>query len=97
MAEEKSPRKFVLRRSPKLSAFLLVSAVVGFFLTLGLTSLYQSDPAIGFAALFWYFSLFGMSGTLGLGVVLWLILDFRSKKKAQEVAMERDTQTESDA
>lgn len=86
---EKTQRARV-RRSPRLSAFVVVSALVGFFLTLTLTGLYPADPALGFATLFAYFSLYGITGTIGLGIVVWLILDLRSRKRATEVNLERD-------
>lgn len=92
MATKKSPEsaKARLRRSPKFSAFVAVSAVVGFFITLILTSLFPADPSLGFAALFAYFALYGVTGTVALGVVLWLILDRRSRRTAVEVTMERE-------
>jgi len=48
------------------------------------------DPSLGFATLFAYFSLYGITGSIALGIVLWLILDIRSKKKATEAIMESD-------
>jgi len=79
-----------VRRSPRLSSFVVVSALVGFFVTLMLTGLYPADPALGFTTLFAYFSLYGITGTIGLGIVVWLILDLRSRKRATEVNLERD-------
>ncbi len=79
-----------LRRSPKLSAFVAVAAVVGFLGTALLTSLYPADPSLGFATLFAYFSLYGITGTVAIGIVLWLIVDFRSRRRATEVTLERD-------
>ena len=85
------PRRVAqLRRSPKLSAFVALSAVLGFFVTLILTGLYPADPTLGFATLFAYFALYGVTGTVALGIVLWLVLDLRSRKKATEVTVERD-------
>ena len=78
-----------LRRSPRLSAFVVVSAVLGFFITLFLTGLYPSDPSVGFATLFAYFALYGITGTVGLGIVLWLIIDVRSRTRARQVLVER--------
>ena len=82
-------QKVTLRRSPRLSAFVVVSAVLGFFITLFLTGLYPSDPSVGFATLFAYFALYGITGTVGLGIVLWLIIDVRSRTRAQQVLVER--------
>ena len=89
----KSPQRqqrVSIRRSPRLSAFVVVFGLVGFFGTLILTSLYDVDPTLGFATLFAYFSLYGITGSIALGIVLWLILDIRSKKKATEAIMESD-------
>lgn len=78
------------RRSPRLSAFVVVSALLGFFVTLLLTGLYPADPSLGFATLFAYFSLYGITGTIALGIVVWLILDVRSRKRATEVTLRRE-------
>lgn len=69
---------------------MAVSAVFGFFVTLILTSLFPADPALGFGALFAYFALYGVSGTVALGIVLWLILDRRSRRRAVQVRIERE-------
>lgn len=83
-------QKVSIRRSPRLSAFVVVFGLVGFVGTLILTSLYDADPSLGFATLFAYFSLYGITGSIALGIVLWLILDLRSKKKATDAVMARN-------
>jgi hypothetical protein len=90
-SSSESKRPAQLRRSPKLSAFVALSAVVGFFVTLILTGLFPADPSLGFATLFAYFALYGITGTVALGIVVWLIVDLRSRKKATEVTLERDS------
>jgi len=80
-----------LRRSPKLSAFVAVSAVLGFLGTAVVTSLYPADPSLGFATVFAYFSLYGITGTVAIGIVLWLIIDIRSRKRALDVTLEIET------
>jgi hypothetical protein len=80
-----------LRRSPKLSAFVAVSAVLGFLGTAVVTSLYPADPSLGFATVFAYFSLYGITGTVAIGIVLWLIIDIRSRKRAMDVTLEIET------
>lgn len=82
-----------IRRSPRLSAFVVVFGLIGFVGTLILTSLYDVDPSLGFATLFAYFSLYGITGSIAVGIMLWLILDVRSKRKATEAVMARDTST----
>ena len=89
-------RDVVLRRSPKLVAFVLISGLLGFFGTLIATGLYPADPSIGFAALFGYFALFGVTGSIGLGVLVWLIIDVRSRKRARTVQMRSDNESDTD-
>lgn len=79
-----------VRRSPKLSAFVGLSAAVGFFGTLIVTALFPSDPSVGFGALFAYFSLYGITASVALGILLWLGLEARSRKTAKAVEMERE-------
>lgn len=87
-------RDVVLRRSPKLVAFVLVFGLLGFFGTLIATGLYPADPSIGFVALFGYFALFGITGSIGLGVLLWLVIDVRSRKRARRVQMRSEVETD---
>jgi hypothetical protein len=90
VASPSAPKqKAELRRSPKLSAFVAVSGAVGFFVTLVLTGLYPADPTLGFGTLFAYFALYGITGTVALGILMWLMLDIRSRKRAREVILER--------
>jgi len=79
-----------LRRAPKLAPFVVLGAGLGFVLTLILTSLFPSDPSIGFAALSGYFAIFGVTAGLALGIVWWLILDWRSRRRQREVRIERE-------
>jgi hypothetical protein len=79
-----------LRRSPKLVAFVLIFGLIGFFGTLIVTGLYPADPSIGFLALFGYFALFGVTASVGVGILLWLLLDLRSRKRAKTVRMKNE-------
>jgi hypothetical protein len=83
-----------VRRSPRLSAFVLVFGVLGFFGTLVVTGLYPSDPSVGFATLFAYFALYGITGTIAVGIILWLLLDIRSRRRARNVDMGRETKSD---
>jgi MFS family permease len=93
MAQGSTPDKHdvQLRRSPKLQAFVLVFGLLGFFVTAIVTGFYPSDPSIGFVALFAYFALFGVSGSITIGVIVWLVIDMRSKKRMTVVRMERQS------
>jgi hypothetical protein len=42
-------------------------------------------------ALFAYFALFGVSGSITIGVIVWLVIDMRSKKRMTVVRMERQS------
>lgn len=68
-----------------------MSAVLGFLGTAVVTSLYPADPSLGFATVFAYFSLYGITGTVAIGIVLWLIIDIRSRKRAMDVTLEIET------
>jgi hypothetical protein len=79
-----------LRRAPKLGVFLLLGAVVGALATLILTSLFQPDPAIGFAASFGYFLLFGAPAGAAVGALVGLIIDRVSLTRARTVTVEHE-------
>ena len=90
MTNQESGDQAQLRRAPKLAPFVVLGAGLGFVLTLILTSLFPSDPSIGFAALSGYFAIFGVTAGLALGIVCWLILDWRSRRRQREVRIERE-------
>jgi hypothetical protein len=79
-----------IRRAPKLGIFLLLGAVLGALATLILTSLFPADPAIGFAATFGYFLLFGAPAGAALGAIIGLIIDRVSIARARTVTVERE-------
>ena len=79
-----------IRRAPKLGVFLLIGAVLGALVTLVLTSLFPADPAIGFAASFGYFLLFGAPAGAALGALVGLVIDRISIARARNVMMEHE-------
>ena len=87
-------QKVSIRRSPRLSAFIAVSGLLGFIGTLIVTGLFPTDPSLGFGTLFAYFLLYGITGAVAVGIVLWLILDLRSKRRVTEALMAREKHTE---
>lgn len=89
---EDSHQEVQLRRSPRLQAFVAVSGALGLFGTALVTSLYPADPSLGFLTLFAYFALYGVTASVGLGFIVWLFLDRRSRKAAKLVRMQREAQ-----
>lgn len=79
-----------IRRAPKLPVFLILGGALGAIATLILTSLYPADPAVGFAATFGYFLLYGVPAGLVLGAVVGLVLDAISRRRARTVVAERE-------
>jgi len=64
-----------IRRAPKYPAFMIVGGGIGAIVTFVLTALYPVDPKVGFAALFGYFALFGVTAGVLVGALLALLLD----------------------
>lgn len=85
------PEQTTVRRAPKFGAFMIVGGMVGLLATLIVTSLQPADPAVGFGALFAYFSLFGVPIGVALGALLAILLDWISRKRAKTVAVEIET------
>jgi|GEM_PF-679352 len=78
-----------IRRAPKISVFLILGALVGFLGTLILTALQPVDPAIGFAALFGYFLIYGIPTGVVVGGVVGVIFEWTSHRTAKIVPAER--------
>lgn len=87
--------KVTVRRAPKIPAFMIVGGGVGAIVTYILTSLQPADPAVGFGALFAYFSLFGIPAGIVLGAVVAIVIDRVSIRRARSVEVE--VTAESDA
>lgn len=74
-----------IRRAPKFSVFAVVGGLIGFVVTLILTSMFPADPAVGFAASFGYFLLYGVPVGALLGALLALAFDRRSRRRPRQV------------
>ena len=83
--------QLTIRRAPKIPAFLIVGGGVGAIATFILTALFPVDPQVGFAALFGYFALFGVTGGVLLGALLALILDRVATRRARTARVTRET------
>lgn len=79
-----------IRRAPKLAPFVLLGAAVGLIGTLVATSLFPADPTVGFSVLAGYFSLYGVTAGIAVGVLWWLVLDRRSKKRERDITARRE-------
>ncbi len=82
--------RVTVRRAPRISAFLVVGGFLGFLATLIVTSLFEADPGVGFAASLAYFSLYGVSAGVLVGAVLAVLADRRSRRRARTIEMERE-------
>lgn len=83
-------REAQVRRSPRLLSFVVVFGALGIFGTAVVTGLYPADPSVGLLALFAYFALYGITASITFGVLVWLLLDARSRKRVTVVRMERE-------
>lgn len=83
--EDEERTTVAIRRAPRFSAFIVVGGLIGFLITLALTSMFPADPAIGFAALLGMFSLIGITVGATIGVVVALVLDRRASRRSQQV------------
>ena len=79
-----------IRRAPRIGVFLAFGAMLGFVVTLILTSLFEPNPKVGFLATFAYFCLYGIPAGVVLGGLAALILDRISTRRARTVTVARD-------
>jgi hypothetical protein len=80
-----------VRRAPKVPVFLVLGALLGFFVTLILTGLFPTDPTVGFPATFGYFLLYGVPAGVVLGALIALVLDRVSVHRAKNIMVEHTT------
>ena len=76
-----------IRRAPRIGVFLIVGAMLGALVTLILTSLFEPDPNVGFAASYAYFCLYGIPAGVALGAGVALLLDAISKRRTRTVTV----------
>lgn len=87
---EVNEQEMRLRRAPKLAPFVVLGAGTGLIGTLAVTALFPVDPSVGFSVLAGYFALYGVTGGIGVGLLVWLLIDRRSKKRERTVTAERE-------
>jgi formate-dependent nitrite reductase membrane component NrfD len=78
-----------VRRAPRMGAFLVVGALVGFIVTLILTTSFPTDENVGFLPMLAYFSCFGVAGGVVLGALVAIILDRASSRHTRSAVAER--------
>lgn len=78
-----------MRRAPRARSFVLVGIAFGVIGVLAVASLFPPDPSLGAGLVSGYFLLWGVTVGLVAGLVVWLVVDRRSKKRAKEVIAER--------
>jgi hypothetical protein len=78
-------RELVIRRAPKVQVFLLGGALLGAVVALVATLVGPENPEFTFGSVFGYFLvIFGIIG-VGVGGLVWLALDRRSRKHTRTV------------
>jgi hypothetical protein len=85
-----------IRRAPKFSVFIIVGGAIGVIVTLILTSLFPADPTIGFAPLFGYFAIYGVTGGVLLGAIVALVFDRVLARRAKTVTASVETRDPED-
>jgi hypothetical protein len=65
-----------------MSRFLILGGALGAIGTLIATLQFKADPAVGFPALFGYFSLFGIPAGVVLGAIVAIVLDAVGTRRA---------------
>lgn len=83
-----------IRRAPRIGVFLVFGAMLGALVTLVLTSLFEPDKNVGFAASYAYFCLYGIPAGLALGALVALMFDWRSRRRARTVTVAHDEVTD---
>ncbi|GAA3782744.1 hypothetical protein ACIPJU_02395 [Micrococcus endophyticus] len=90
---------YTVRRAPRLSAVLAVAAVLGILAALVATTAIHASPTppadpysgipLSFADTFGFVSLISLLGAGVLGLLVWLLLDRRSRATTRTVVLER--------
>ena len=92
MSNTPETSQVTVRRAPKYPAFMIVGGGIGAIVTFILTASFPVDPAVGFAALFGYFALFGVPAGVVVGAVLAMLFDRASLRRAKSVQAEVEVQ-----
>jgi hypothetical protein len=77
------------RRAPRARAFVFAGIALGITGVLAASSLFPPDPALGPTLVTGYFLLWGIVVGVTGGLLVWLFADWRSKRLAREVTIEK--------
>ncbi|MET3769789.1 hypothetical protein ABIB15_002493 [Marisediminicola sp. UYEF4] len=78
-----------MRRAPRYPRFILLGAGLGAIVAYILTAAFPIDPLVGFAALFGYFALIGVSAGAAIGGLVAIALDTVATRRAKTMGAER--------
>lgn len=78
-----------VRRVPRYPRFILLGAGLGAIVAYILTAAFPIDPLVGFAALFGYFALIGISAGAAIGGLIAIALDTVATRRAKTLGAER--------
>ncbi len=83
-----SEEEVSIRRAPKVPVFLVLGGLIGGIVTIIVTSLFEVDPKIGYAATVGYFLLYGVPIGVVLGALIAIVLDRASTRRARRIVMQ---------
>jgi len=78
-----------MRRAPRYPRFIVLGAGLGAIVAYILTAAFPVDPLVGFAALFGYFALIGVSAGAAIGGLTAIVLDTVATRRAKTMGAER--------
>jgi uncharacterized membrane protein YbhN (UPF0104 family) len=87
--EPRHTERVVIRRAPKARAFVVVGIILGIVGIVAVSLLFPPDAALGATLVTGYFLLWGTVVGLVGGLVVWLWVDRRSKRRAHELDAEK--------
>ena len=81
--------KASIRRAPKIPVFIVLGALIGGLVTIGLTLSFPVDTTVGLPATVGYFLLYGIPAGMALGALAAIVLDRVSARRARTVTVEQ--------
>jgi hypothetical protein len=78
-----------IRRAPKIPVFIVLGALIGGLVTIGLTVSFPVDQTVGLPATVGYFLLYGIPAGMALGALVAIVLDRVSARRTSTVTVEQ--------